>query len=284
MRGAPLDRPVALVGIRVACLAVYVPAPVAALRLATLGAQVTRIEPITGDPLAQWNPGWYRELIAGQRVLRLDVKSDRGRQMFDRVLERSDLLLTALRPSSLNRLGLSWESLQARHPRLSHVAIVGHPSPDGDMPGHDLTYQAEAGLLTPPQMPATLLADLAGAERAVSASLALLLARERGLGAGRAEVSLAETAHALAAPMRHGITLRNGVLGGAHAGYGLYQARDGWIALGALEPHYWERLLTALELDPEADHERVATAFLAHDAERWEQWAAECGLPLVAVR
>ncbi len=270
-----------LLGIRVACLAVYVPAPVAARSLAALGAHVTRVEPLAGDPLAQWSPRWYDELRASQRVLRLDVKSARGRQVFDRVLARADLLLTALRPSSLKRLGLSWSSLQDRFPRLSHVAIVGHASPNSDAPGHDLTYQAEAGLLTPPGMPVTLLADLAGAERAVSAALALLLARERGFGSGYAEVSLADTARVFTEPRRFGITAPEGVLGGAHVGYRLYQTSDGWIAAGALEPHFLVKLLQELGLGPTAD---LAPAFLAQRSEHWQRWAKERGIPLVAVR
>lgn len=275
------DRRLPLIGLRVACLAVYVPAPAAARRLAALGAEVTRVEPLAGDPLAQWSPGWYDELRAGQRVLRLDVRSPRGRQVFDRILERADLLLTALRPSSLKRLGLSWTSLQAQFPRLSQVAIVGHASPDSDAPGHDLTYQAETGLITPPAMPVTLLADLAGAERAVSEALALLLARERGFGAGYAEVSLAETAREFAEPRRHGITAPDGVLGGAHAGYRLYQTSDGWVAVGALEPHFLEKLVQKLGLSPTAD---LGPAFLAQSTEHWQRWAKERGLPLVAVR
>lgn len=276
-----LERRLPLLGMRVACLAVYVPAPAAARRLAALGAQVTRVEPLTGDPLAQWSPGWYDELRAGQRVLRLDIKSAHGRQVFDRVLERADLLLTALRPSSLERLGLSWTSLQARLPRLSHVAIVGDAPPNSDAPGHDLTYQAEAGLVTPPGLPVTLLADLAGAERAVSAALALLLARERGFGSGRAEVSLADTARAFAEPRRHGITAPEGVLGGAHAGYRLYQTRDGWIAVGALELHFLLKLVQDLGSSAPAD---LTSAFLGQSTEHWQRWAKERGHPLVAVR
>ena len=143
-----------------------------------------------------------------------------------------------------------------RIPASAHVAIVGHVSPD-DTPGHDLTYAAAHGLLAPPLLPRTLVADLGGAERAVSTALALLLARERTGEAARAEVALADAAAAFSAPLRHGLTAGGGVLGGGYPLYGLYRARDGWVALAALEPHFRERLLAELGLD-DAEHETLA--------------------------
>jgi crotonobetainyl-CoA:carnitine CoA-transferase CaiB-like acyl-CoA transferase len=193
--------------------------------------------------------------------------------------------VTALRPSALERLGLGWDALHARHPLLCHVAVTGFAAADADAPGHDLTYQARAGLLLPPAMPRTLLADLAGGERAALAGATLLLARERGGGARRADVSLAEAALPFADPLRFGLTAPDGVLGGALPGYGLYAARDGWVAVAALEPHFWRRLCDALGV-PEARADRAALerAFAAEDARHWERWGREHALPIAAVR
>lgn len=273
-----------LTGIRVVCLAVYVPGPVAANRLSRLGAEVTKVEPMSGDPLAGWCPGWYDEMCAPMHVTRLDLKTPDGRAAFDTLFESSDLLLTALRPAALARLALDWDTLHERHPRLCHVAIVGHAEPHGDAAGHDLTYQASAGLLMPPQLPRTLVADLAGAERAVATALALLLARERGLGAGRHEVALADAAASFAAPLRHGITAPGATLGGGTPGYALYETRDGWIAVAALEPHFWLRLLSELGLPADAGRAELAPAFMCKTAAHWELWAAARGLPLLAIR
>ena len=66
-------------------------------------------------------------------------------------------------PSALARLGLEWGSLHARFPRLCYVAIVGYLPPHENVPGHDLTYQAAYGMLTPPHLPRVLVADMAGA-------------------------------------------------------------------------------------------------------------------------
>jgi len=276
--------PAPLAGYRVVCLALYVPVPAAARRLAALGADVTRVEPPAGDALAAWCPAWYDELRVGQRVVRLDLKREADRAELDELLSDADLLLTAFRPAALARLGLAWDPLHERFPRLCHVVVAGYPAAEEGAPGHDLTYQARAGLLSPPALPNTLLADLAGAEQAVSAALALLLARERGRGAGCARVALADAAATFAEPLRHGLTTAGGPLGGGWPAYALYRAEDGWIVVAALEPHFWSKLLAALGLDPAADRRALEAAFLTRSAGEWEAWAAARTLPVVAVR
>ena len=273
----PLD------GIGVLTLAINLPGPAAVARLRELGATVVKIEPPAGDPLARVRPQWYDLLHQGQTVLRLDLKGEDGRRQLDEQLGRSDLLITAMRLAALRRLGLEWAALHARRPRVCQVAIVGYPPPHEDRPGHDLTYQARAGLLEPPRLPRTCLADLAGAERVVGTALALLLARQRGQEAQYAEVSLAQAADDFAAPWRHRLTTPDGVLGGAYPGYALYRARDGWVALAALEPQFWDQLTRDLGLAaPDRGH--LQQVLLTQCAAEWEAWAAARGLPLVQVR
>jgi alpha-methylacyl-CoA racemase len=231
-------------GVRVLTLAVNLPGPAAASRLCDMGAEVVKVEPPGSDPLARMCPGYYAELSAGQDVVSLDLKARKDQDSLYDHLESMDLLLTMSRPAALGRLGLSWPEVHARFPRLlCQVAIVGHPPPEADAPGHDLTYQARFGMLSPPGMPPVLLADLAGAERAVSAALSVLLARKRGRGAGHEQVALSEAARSFAGPLRWGLTASGGVLGGGFPGYGLYRVREGHVALAALEKHFWERLL-----------------------------------------
>jgi alpha-methylacyl-CoA racemase len=258
---------------RVVSLAVYLPVPYAAQRLTTLGAEVTAVEPPGGDPFEQWFPAYYAQLHTGQRVVRLDLKSSDGRSALNALLADADLLLTASRPASLRRLGLGWEQLRAVHPRLSHVALVGWESPDDERPTHDLMLQAMAGLTSPPELPKTTLADLAAGEQIVSAGLALLLSGRPGC----ATVSLEAAARAFAEPFRHGLTTPGALLGGGLPGYRFYRARDGWIAVAALEPHFWSALTDALGDDLE-------TTFAAETADHWERWAAEHAIPLVAAR
>ncbi len=273
-----------LQGVRVVALVINLPGPIAAARLRDMGAQVVKVEPPEGDPVGAVSPDWYRSLTEGQEVVRLNLKEPAGRARLGELLDRADLLLTSTRPDALQRLGLDWPSLSARHPRLCQAAIVGYPAPIENRAGHDLTYQAGLGLLGPPGLPRTLIADLAGAERAVSATLALLLARERGQGPGYAQIALADAAASFAAPLRYGLTTPGGPLGGGLSSYSLYQARGGgWIAVAALEPHFLRRLQEELGV-AHASQAELTAAFAKKTAEDWETWATEKGLPIAALR
>lgn len=268
-------------GFRVVTLALNLPGPAACARLRDLGARVAKIEPPSGDPFEQFCPAWYKRLHEGMEVGRLDLKSETGRKAMARRLETADLLVTAQRPAALERLGLAPDAL-ARFPNLCHVAITGHSPPHEAIAGHDLTYMAEAGLLAPPSMPQTLFADMAGAERAVSTALALLLARERGGKARHAVAALADAAEALAGPRREGLTAPGAFLGGGFAGYNLYAAKRGWVALAALEPHFAERLRDHFAL-AKLDAASLGELFATHDAAYWHAWAREHDIPLAAL-
>lgn len=272
-----------LSGLAIVTLAMNVPGPAAAARLVELGARVTKIEPPEGDPLSGLCPAWYEALAEGQQVLRLGLKTAEDRTRLAALLDDADLLLTSQRASSLARLGLARVDLERRFPQLSHVAIVGYPEPQQDRPGHDLSYLAPYGLLDPPTFPRTLVADLGGAERAVSAALSLLYARERGADVKYAEVSLAEVAGFFSAPVGAGLTSPGGALGGALAGYGLYRTGDGWIAVCALEDRFQTRLRDELGLE-ELTSEALARAFEQRGAAEWEAWAIDRDIPIAEVR
>lgn len=269
-----------LVGVRVLSLAVNLPGPAAAARLHALGATVTKVEPPSGDPLALGADPYYQELVAGQNIVQIDLKADLDALWT--LLEETDLLLTSNRPSALARLGLDWESVHARLPGLCQVSIVGHPGADAEIAGHDLTYQATVGTLTPPAMPTVLVADLAGAERAVADGLAALLHTGRtGVGVHR-EVALSDVALAMAQPARHGMTGPDGFLNGTLPAYGLYDTASGFIAVAALEAHFWSGLTSALGV--EGSRGELETVFATRTAVEWEDWGHEHGLPIAAVR
>jgi crotonobetainyl-CoA:carnitine CoA-transferase CaiB-like acyl-CoA transferase len=272
-----------LEGTNVVTLAVNAPGPAAARRLRSLGASVVKVEPPGGDPLSRLCPAWYLALTKGQEVVTLDLKCQGDRSCLDSYLESADLLLTSSRPAALARLGLDPASVSSVYPELCRVEIIGYPPPKENEPGHDLTYLAGLGLLSPPELPRTLLADLAAAERTVSAALALLLARDRGRGAGHSRVSIAEAAAAFAEPPRYGLTKTGATLGGGLPGYNVYPARGGWIAVAALEPHFWSKLLKELGLKEDADAEDLGRAFLGRTAEHWQAWAEERDLPVAAL-
>lgn len=269
-------------GMQVLNLAVNLPGPIAALRLQQLGACVVKVEPPAGDPLIHYNPTWYKNLTVGQKVVTMDLKSPNGRTRLDEILEHTDLLITATRPVALERLGLGWTNLNQNFPRLCQVAIVGHPAPRENEAGHDLTYQAEVGLLKPPNLPRTLIADLVGAEMTVSTALALLLSREREGKGGYEQVALSDAALAMAEPVRYGITTSGAMLGGSTPEYNLYQTSDGWIAVAALEPCFKQRL--EAELGGGAMQiEQLRFFFKAKTAAEWQAWGQERDIPIVAV-
>lgn len=269
-----------LEGVKVVNLAVNLPGPEAARRLLEMGADVVKIEPPAGDPMEHYNRQWYLDMAAGQQVVRLDLKSDSGRQQLDELLADADLLISATRPAAMERLGLGWQALHDRFPRLCMVAITGFPSPRENEAGHDLTYQASLGLITPPHMPRTLLADMAGAEQALSSALTLLLARERGQAAGYAEIPLSEAARVMAIPLAYGCTSPGEILGGGIPEYNIYRAAEGWVALAALEPHFKNRLESELNISGQAGYEAV---FQTKSAVEWEKWGQERDIPIVAV-
>jgi alpha-methylacyl-CoA racemase len=263
-------------------IALNVPGPMAAARLRDLGATVVKLEPPDGDPLSGFQPAWYAQLHEGMSVETCDLKSESGRARCTALLEHADLLLTSQRPTALARLGLDWVSLQARFPRLCQVAIVGFPHPDQNIPGHDLTYLAANRLVAPPHLPLTLFADAASSEMAVSAALALLLSRAASGVGGYREVALADAARQLAQPLRHGLTERGALLGGGFPGYNLYRTIDGWIALAALEPHFYARLCELFDLR-EPSREALADRFAGESTRHWCSFAEQHGLPIALV-
>lgn len=268
--------------LRVLALVTNIPGPLAAAALARDGAQVVKVEPPAGDPLAAASPAWYDAMTDGVDVVRLDLRRDDARARVEEMLARSDVLITAMRAGALERLGLDWPQLHARYARLCHVAIVGEAAPNDDRAGHDLTYQAQAGLVRPPAMPLSVFADLFAAERAVAAAYRALFERSRTGEGTRIEVAIADGAAQLADPMRYGLTAANGPLGGALPVYRLYKSTDGWIALAALEPHFQARLVEALEIES-LDVAALTARFAQQPGAYWDDLARRHDLPLCAV-
>lgn len=268
-------------GINIVTLALNLPGPAAAKRLQEMGARVIKVEAPSGDPMALYHAGWYADMAARQTVVTVDLKSESGRAELDRLLGSADLLISASRPAAMARLGLDWATLKETFPRLCYVAIVGFPAPRENEAGHDLTYQASLGLLTPPYMPRTLLADMAGAEMTVSSALGLLLGRERHGTAGYAEVALSEAAAALAEPLRYGCTASGANLGGGIPEYNIYQSTDGWVAVAALEPHFKKRLEELLQV---ATYQEYCTIFAANSSAYWQEWGVQNDVPVEEVR
>jgi alpha-methylacyl-CoA racemase len=270
-------------GYHVVALVLNVPGPLAGARLRALGARVTKIEPARGDPLAASSPSWYASIIAGMEVLRIDLRAHAGAATLDALLREADVLLSSVRARTLERLGLDSHRLHSRYPLLSHVAICGEAPPHDDRAGHDLTYQARAGLVAPPAMPRTLIADLAAAERAAQAAIAALLRRERTGESSHVHVSITDAATAFAQPYDAGLTRPEGELGGGLPAYNVYPSANGWIAVAALEPHFVEHLRAMLAVD-DVTGSSLRDAFARRSSKEWETLAEQHDVPLCAIR
>jgi len=238
-------------GVRVLSLALNLPGPAALMRLQAMGASCLKAEPPapksapSGDPMGQYNPAAYATLHDGIKVIAIDLKSESGQARLHKELQRTDLLLTSFRPSALTKLGLSWKALHKAYPALSVVAIVGAPGERAEAPGHDLTYLADAGLVTGLDLPATLFADMGGALMASEAALKAVLAQKTSGKGSFQEVALSDAAAWLALPRNWGLTQPQGAVGGAHAGYRVYPCKNGRVAVAALEPHFAASLCAA---------------------------------------
>lgn len=286
-----------LQGTRILSLALNLPGPAALWRCAGMGADCRKLEPLapgadrSADPMGLYCPDAYAQMHDKVQTLQADLKTAEGQASLHAQLAQTDVLLTSFRPSALSKLGLGWEALQQRYPRLSLVRVVGSAGELADVPGHDLTYQAEAGLVHSTALPPSLFADMAGALMASEAVLqAVLVSGRSGRGILR-EVGLAQAAQWLALPWHWGLTQPVGDVGGAHAGYRIYPCADGIVAVAALEPHFAQRLCEAADLlfshptdmrKPEV-HQGVARFLAARNCAQLMQLAQDRDIPLHAL-
>jgi len=232
-------------GVRVVTLALNLPGPAAIMRLAQMGASCTKINPPAGDPMSNASSEAYALFHKGVKGKTLDLKSAAGQAAMHTLLADTDVLLTSFRPSALTKLGLSWKTLRKQYPAISLIEIVGAPGPLAEIPGHDLTYQAEVGLVNGLDLPPSLFADMGGALMASEATLKAVLSLKTTGKGSRHEVALSEAAAWLAMPRRLGMTVPKGSVGGAHAGYRVYACKNGRVAVAALEPHFAASLCEA---------------------------------------
>ncbi|HEX9039200.1 MAG TPA: CaiB/BaiF CoA-transferase family protein [Ktedonobacterales bacterium] len=253
-----------LAGIRVLDLTRLLPGPYAGQTLAELGADVIKIEELgIGDgsrvmaPLVNGVGVGFLATNRGKRSAALNLKTPGGRDALLRLADSADILLEGFRPGTLARLGLGYETLQARNPRLIICALTGYGQngPYVQRAGHDLNYLGYAGVLSHmgrpdagSHVPGVQFADVAGgAMMAVIGMLAALVARGM-TGRGQVvDVAMLDGSMALAPFLMAGVASGlaevgpgSGLITGALPGYNIYETADGrYVTLGALEPKFW---------------------------------------------
>lgn len=140
----------ALDGIRVLELASFISGPLAGELLGDLGAEVIKIEPATGDPFRQWVHGDYspqfRTFNRNKLSMVLDFRTEAGRRILDQLAGEVDVVLQNLRPAAARRLGLSYDQLCERNPRVvvCGISAFGDRGPDVDKPGFDRSSLGQA--------------------------------------------------------------------------------------------------------------------------------------------
>jgi crotonobetainyl-CoA:carnitine CoA-transferase CaiB-like acyl-CoA transferase len=279
-------------GVRVLSLALNLPGPAALMRLVDMGARCTKVNPPAGDPMQHYTPSGYDLLHKGVAHKTLDLKTAAGQAALHQLLPKTDVLLTSFRPSALTKLGLGWKSLHKQYPALSLIEVVGAPGPLAEIPGHDLTYQAEVGLVNGMALPPSLFADMGGALMASEATLkAVLLLKTSGKGT-RHEVALSDAAAWLALPRQLRMTTPDGAVGGAHAGYRVYACKNGRVAVAALEPHFAISLCAAAGITlahPVKDlfkpeiRQTIAAFFASKTRQQLDKLAAAKDIPLLTL-
>ena len=274
----PSDLP--LSGIRILdCARVYA-GPIATMLLADLGAEVWKLEPPGGDETRGWGPPYWGDPADGlsayftavnrnKRSIAVDLKTDAGRELLDRLAAGSDALFHNFRPSTAARLGLDGARLRARHPHLVVAHVGGFPGTGAEVerPAYDLVAQAYSGLMAvtgeadgPPMKVGVALLDLAAGLQAAIGALAALLGRERGRlpRPPRVSVSLVEAGvtgltNVLANLLASGEEPRR--WGNAHPDivpYQVFEARDGYLVVAVGNDNQFARLLAELGLEPDA--------------------------------
>ncbi|SJN33966.1 Far-related protein [Micrococcus lylae] len=272
-----------LEGVTVLSLAPNLPGPWAAWRLRQWGAHVIKVESPGGDMMSRMSTLIYERFSAEVEIVEVNLKNKTGRAQLAKLADQAEILVTSMRPSAAERLGLPE---LADRMSLAWVEVVGSEE-DPEDPGHDLTYQAANGTIAAggpeaPRLPAVLLADVMGGERAAGQALAALLQRRANVagghgGAVRVKVSLEQAVRDAA--VTTDLTHAEAILGGTLPEYGIYRCADGYVALAALEPHFRERMETLLGTSAE----ELAAVFAEQPAEHWVTFAKEHDLPIVPV-
>ena len=296
-----------LSGIRVLDLTRLLPGPFCTMLLADMGADVVKVEEPGGGDYLRWTPPLidgrgvlFNAINRNKRSITLNLKSLEGRELLLQLAEHADVLVEGNRPGVMARLGVGWDVLQARNPKLVMCSITGYgqDGPFASRAGHDLNYMATAGALGlngaqdgPPVPLSVQVADIGGGGLAPAvAILAALVEVGRG-GQGRwidasmldgavSWLTLVLAAHGAGEPVGRG----DQRLAGRYACYRVYACKDGrFYSVGALEPKFWSTLCATIERSDLVDqqfaegaegarvHQAMESVFRSRTRNEWEQ-------------
>lgn len=261
-------------GIRVVDLAQGVAGPYCAMLLARHGADVIKVEPLEGDwsralgPRYGDNTAFSVAANLGKRSLAVDLKTEAGRAIVEKLVPKADLFMEGFRPGVIDRLGFSYDKLKAVNPGLVYLSIsgFGQVGPLREKPAMDPILQAFTGFMSEnkgpdgvPHRTPTIVMDMSTALYAHQAVVAALYAKARGAPGRRINASLMEGAANLQG-IRMMSAVRDGPFKSVAGPGGTYMASDGgWVQVAAVKNHEFEGVCKVLGLDDLLGDPRYAT-------------------------
>ena len=257
-----------LEGLRVVDVTQVMAGPFCAMQLADLGADVIKVEPPGGDSTRQM-PGAiggdspaFNAVNRGKRSIVVNLKSEQGRGVLERLAQPSDILIENYRPGVMDGLGLGYEAMHARNPRLIYASISGYgqTGPKREHGGFDLIAQGVSGIMSITGQPGSApvkagipVTDLGAGLFALVGILAALEHRHRSGVGQHVDTSLLDAGVALSVWEATEYFSGSGIpaaLGSAHrmtAPYQAIQCADGYITLGAANDRTFRRLCAVLD-------------------------------------
>ncbi|ALG69201.1 CaiB/BaiF CoA transferase family protein [Beggiatoa leptomitoformis] len=259
-------------GVRVLDLTRLLPGPMCTLHLADMGADVIKIEDTGEGDYARWmgvekpkNSGYFLAVNRNKRGITLDLRQEKGRDIFLQLAKTADVIIESFRPQVVDKLGIGYDTIKAINPRIVYCAITGYgqTGPYRDKAGHDLNYCGYSGVVDQtglageaPAMSNFQIADLAGGT--LSAAMGILAAlyavQKTGKGTyidvSMTDCTLVHTVAALSTYVRETKTSPRGedMLTGRLPNYRIYATADNrYMAMGALEPKFWQAFCQAIQ-------------------------------------
>lgn len=244
------------------------PGPYMTWLLAVMGAEVVKVEnPVGGDYARALGGGQDSPLFTAvnrnKKSLALNLKHPDGKKLFLELVDAYDALVEGFRPGTMERLGLGFDAVNTRNPRLIYVSITGygHDGPYRLRAGHDINYLSLAGIIGMTgtrqgslAIPGVQIADLAGGSLMALAGLLTAIIQREKTGRGQfVDAAMFDGALSLATmvfgAVQAGLERAEAgqmILNGRFPCYGLYRTIDGkYMSLGALEFKFWENFCTA---------------------------------------
>jgi formyl-CoA transferase len=272
-----------LEGVQVLDLSRVLAGPYCTMMLGDLGADIIKIEaPESGDDTRHWGPpftktgesAYFLCVNRNKRSMTLNLKSDQGIQILKELIQKSDVLVENFKVDTLDKWGLSYETLQQLRPGLIYCSITGYgyTGPYRNLPGYDFIIQAQGGVMSitgpeegEPYKVGVAIADITAGLFACNAILAALYDQQRSSRGQRIDISLLDSQIAWLANVGSNYLIsgeKTTRYGNAHPNivpYQTFKARDGYFALGIGNDSQWKQFCEKVDINEWAEDDRFTT-------------------------